>query len=452
VTSYNISGLAAAYAKRGVSPVERVGQALKRLKQLNPLQNAYFLFDRERALTQARDRESRRRQGAPLNSLDGTPTSLKDGLAAIGWPTHRDSVAHRDPKPATEDAHCIARLREAGTAALGKTTMPDFGVRASGYSSQHGVTRNPRNRRFNSCGSSSGTAAAVAEEIDVAAIGTDNLGSVRLPASFCGLLALIPSQDRARHYPLNDPVLAGVPLTCSVEDAAILMNLMSLPDARDVTAREYRPCDYAAALKPRPVAETRIGLLCQLGFGLPSSNEAISPLALAAALLQRAGCRVRKIEPWFDPADLAQAELYYKTRCFAEFAAPHAEKSQAATVMRDWPASVGMRAARKLFDAMSALRRMPERLHSVFTSTDFLVLPFVHIAPVAAELSAPHSESPIEPWANTFLFHLTEQPASAVRRDRERAAGGCWRVAAITVVEQLRGALENPARVDSIRR
>jgi hypothetical protein len=161
---------------------------------------------------------------------------------------------------------------------------------------------------------------------------------------------------------------------------------------------------------------------------------------------------LQEIELSFDRADLAQAELFYKTRCFAEFAAPPAEKREAAMLIRDWTASLVMHAARELFDAMSAMRRMRERLHSVFTSIEFLVLPSVHIAPFAAELLAPNSESPIEPQANTFLFHLTEQPTSAVRRDGERAASRdsnrrsplrrCWRAAAITCS----GALARRAR------
>jgi aspartyl-tRNA(Asn)/glutamyl-tRNA(Gln) amidotransferase subunit A len=460
MTGYHISGLAAAYAKRDLSPVEVVGQALERLEQLNPLLNAYFLVDREGALAQARDSELRWRRGEALSRVDGMPTSVKDGLAAIGWPSYRGSLAHRDPTPASDDAPCIARLREAGAVFLGKTTMPDFGVLASGYSSQHGVTRNPRNRRFNSGGSSSGAAAAVAAEIDVAAIGTDIIGSVRLPASFCGLFGLKPSQGRVPYYPPNDPALAAGPLTRSVEDAAILMNLITLPDARDFTALEYRQCDYVAALK-QPVVGTRVGLLRHLGFGLPSSNEVTSPVARAAALLEHAGCRVQEIELSFDRADLAHAELYYKTRCFAEFAVLPAEKRAAATVIRDWTAAVGTQGARELFDAMSAMRRMRERLHALFTSIDFLVLPTVHIVPFAAELPAPDPQSPFEPWANTFLFNLTEQPASSVPCGVTAAGlpvgiqivgrrfddAGVLRIS--HVLEQLLGPLDYPARVDS---
>jgi aspartyl-tRNA(Asn)/glutamyl-tRNA(Gln) amidotransferase subunit A len=460
MTSHNIRGLAAAYAKGALSPVEVVGTALNRLERLNPLLNAYFLIDREAALAQATESESRWQRNAPRSLVDGMPTSVKDGLAAIGWPSYRGSIALRDPAPATADAPCIARLREAGAVFLGKTTMPDFGILASGYSSQHGVTRNPRNRRFNSGGSSSGAAAAVAAEIDLAAIGTDIVGSVRLPASFCGLFGLKPSQGRVPYYPPNDPALAAGPLTRSVEDAAILMNLITQPDARDFTALEYRRCDYVAALE-QPVAGARVGFLRHLGFGLPSNNEIISPVARAALLLERAGCLVQEIDLEFDSADLAQAEFYYKTRCFAEFALLPPEKREAASVIRDWTTSVSRHGARELFEAMSTMRRMRERVHSLFDSIDFLVLPTVHIAPFAAELPAPDSARPFEPWANTFLFNLTEQPASSVPCGVTAAGlpvgiqivgrrfddAGVLRLS--HVMEQLLGPLEYPTSIDA---
>jgi aspartyl-tRNA(Asn)/glutamyl-tRNA(Gln) amidotransferase subunit A len=460
MTSFNISGLAAAYGKREISPVEVIGQALDRLERLNPRLNAYFLVDREAALRQARDSESRWRRGEQRSLVDGMPTSVKDGLAARGWPSYRGSIAHRDPLVATADAPCIARLRDAGAVFLGKTTMPDFGILASGYSSKHGVTRNPRDPRFNSGGSSSGAAAAVAAQIDVAAMGTDIVGSVRLPASFCGLFGLKPSQGRVPYYPPSDPALAAGPLTRCVEDAAILMSLVTQPDERDFTALEFRECNYLAALK-QPVAGTRVGFVRHLGFGLQASNEIISRVADAASLLERAGCRVQEIELAFDGADLAHAELYYKTRCFAEFAALPPDDREAATVIRHWTTSVGMHGARELFDAMSTMRRMRQRVHSSFKSIEFLILPTVHIAPFAAELPAPDSERPFEPWANTFLFNVTEQPASSVPCGVTAAGlpvgiqivgrrfddAGVLRVS--HALEQLLGPFEYPSKVDS---
>jgi aspartyl-tRNA(Asn)/glutamyl-tRNA(Gln) amidotransferase subunit A len=460
MTSLNILGLAAAYEKRDTSPVDVVRDSLQKLESLNPQINAYYLIDGKSALAQARDSELRWRRGKPRSLVDGMPTSVKDGLAAIGWPSFRGSVAHRDPLAATADAPCIARLREAGAVFLGKTTMPDFGILASGYSSKHGITRNPRDPRFNSGGSSSGAAAAVAAEIDVAAIGTDIVGSVRLPASFCGVFGLKPSQGRVPYHPPNDPALAAGPLTRSVEDAAILMNLITLPDDRDFTALEYRHYDYLAALK-EPLVGARVGLLRDLGFGLQPNSEVIGQVANAATLLQGAGCRLQEIELSFAAADLAQAELYYKTRCFAEFAATPADRREAAAVIRDWTAAVGMRDARELFEAMSAMRRMREQVHSLFKSIDFLVLPTVHIAPFAAELPAPDSGSPFEPWANTFLFNLTEQPASSVPCGMTSAGlpigiqivgrrfddAGVLRLSHL--MEKLLGPLEYPSRIDS---
>jgi aspartyl-tRNA(Asn)/glutamyl-tRNA(Gln) amidotransferase subunit A len=245
-----------------------------------------------------------------------------------------------------------------------------------------------------------------------------------------------------------------------VEDAAILMNLITLPDARDFTALEYRPCDYHAALK-ETTAGLRVGFLGDLGFGLQPSGEVVGQVAHAASLLERAGCRLQEIELSFSAAEFAQAELYYKTRCFAEFVSMPADRREAAAVIRDWTASVGMRDARELFEAMASMRHMRERVHSVFKSIDFLVLPTVHIAPFAAELPAPDSRSPFEPWANTFVFNLTEQPASSVPCGVSSAGlpigiqivgrrfddAGVLRLS--SVLERLTGCLEYPSRIDS---
>ena len=324
--------------------------------------------------------------------------------------------------------------------------MLDFAVLASGCCSQRGVTRNPRHRRFNSSGSSSRAAAAVAAEIDVAAIGTDSVGSVRLPASFCGRLELIPSQGRVPSYRSNNPALASGSLTRSVEDTAILLNLMTLPDAV-CTSFEYRRCDYLAALKQRlwPKHELALhaagALACRPAMR-PSARSHVLHSCWSARHVARKRSSFRSIR---------LISLYYKTRRCTEVAAPPAEKSAAAAPSREWTASLGMHAACDFFDAISSMRRLWKRLHSAFTSIDYLVLPSVHIALFAAELPAPDSESPFEPRANTFLFNLTEQP-SAVRRDGEQAAGRdsnrraplrrCWRAATITCT----GAIARPAR------
>lgn len=408
-----IAALGRAYAGRILSPVEVTRNALDRIARF-PQLNAFYLVDTEGALAQARVSEQRWQAGCPLGPMDGMPTSAKDALLSIGWPSYRGSLAHlAEAGSWTTDAPAIARLREGGAVFLGKTTMPDFGILASGYSSKHGITRNPWQLDLNPGGSSSGAAVAVAAGLNTAAIGTDIVGSVRLPASFCGLFGLKPSQGRVPYYPPNDPALAAGPLTRSVEDAAILMEIVAAPDSRDFTALEFTKIDYRSSALP-PRRGLRIGLVQSLGFGLSPDPEVVRLVTAAAAQLTGLSCTIVPTEISFSSEEFLQSELYYKTRCFAEFMKLPEDRREAATVIRNWTASAAGATARELFDAINAMRRMREKMLALFENIDFLVLPTVHIPAFSAELPARDPSMLFEPWANTFLFNITEQPASSV--------------------------------------
>src|SRR4051794_1832265 len=186
----------------------------------------------ELALEQAQGAEARWRSGSPLSAIDGVPVTLKENIATRGDPAPIGTRANEDATPMPADAPPAARLREAGCVILGKTTMPDYGMLSSGLSSLHGVTRNPWRLDRNTSGSSSGAAAAAAAGYGPLHVGTDIGGSVRLPATHCGLFALKPSLGRV---PIHPPYLGRVagPMTRSVEDAALLMDVLSGADARD---------------------------------------------------------------------------------------------------------------------------------------------------------------------------------------------------------------------------
>ena len=180
--------LLAAYRSRALSPVEVVKGAFERLERINPIINAFYWLDLDRALDAARKSEQRWMRGEPCGLLDGVPTSVKDALPLHESPAFRGSIAYGETRdPDTTDSPSVARMREHGAIVLGKTTMCDFGILASGYSSKHGVTRNPWAPDRNCGGSTSGGSASVAAGINPIVIGTDIVGSIRLPASFCGL-------------------------------------------------------------------------------------------------------------------------------------------------------------------------------------------------------------------------------------------------------------------------
>ncbi|HLX29518.1 MAG TPA: amidase [Casimicrobiaceae bacterium] len=238
------------YRTKRASPVDAVRACLARIDALNPKLNAFCLVDAEGALRFARESEARWAAGAPLGWLDGVPVSIKDLLLTQGWPTLRGSRTVDCDRSWNEDAPAVARLREQGAVILGKTTTPEFGWKPVTDSPLTGITRNPWNQAKTPGGSSGGAAAAVATSMCALAIGTDGGGSIRVPASFTGIFGLKPSFGRVPAWPLSQfGTVAHVgPMTRTVADAALMMNAISRPDARDWFALPYDDRDYGDGL------------------------------------------------------------------------------------------------------------------------------------------------------------------------------------------------------------
>src|SRR5206468_9681093 len=243
--------------------------------------------------------ETRWRAGAPLSALDGVPITIKDNIAVASFATPVGTAAG-DMAPSAYDAPPAARVREAGCVLLGKTTMPDYGMLVSGVSSLHGVTRNPWRLDRNTSGSSSGAGAAAVAGYAPLHLGTDIGGSVRLPAAHCGIFALKPTLGRVPVYPPYMGRVTG-PMTRTVLDAALLMNVISRPDARDFMSLPFEGRDFAASphgLEPRRL---KIGLLADMGVGLPVQREVRAAVDAAATALAGAGCRVESVRSFLTP-------------------------------------------------------------------------------------------------------------------------------------------------------
>jgi aspartyl-tRNA(Asn)/glutamyl-tRNA(Gln) amidotransferase subunit A len=190
------------YRAKQISPVEVTAETLRRLEMYESAVNAFVLYDPETALAMARASEARWLRGEPQGFLDGVPVALKDTVLTKGWPRLLGSRTI-DPKQAwNEDSPATARLRGEGVVFFGKTTTPEFGWKGVTDSPLTGVTRNPWDLERTPGGSSGGSAAAVAAGICPLALGTDAGGSIRIPASFCGIVGLKPTFGRvAVHLP-----------------------------------------------------------------------------------------------------------------------------------------------------------------------------------------------------------------------------------------------------------
>src|SRR5882672_6876188 len=235
--------LAACYAKGELSPVDATRALLERIAAWEPRINAMYRVSAESALEQARASDERWRTGGALSALDGVPLTIKENIYTRGDPSPIGTRASEDAPPQSADAPPAARVREAGCVILGKTTMPDYGMLSSGLSSLHGVTRNPWRLDRNTSGSSSGAGAAAAAGYAPLHLGTDIGGSVRLPATHCGIFALKPSLGRVPVYPPYIGRIAG-PMTRDVASSAAMMNLLSKPDARDFMSLPYEEIDF----------------------------------------------------------------------------------------------------------------------------------------------------------------------------------------------------------------
>jgi aspartyl-tRNA(Asn)/glutamyl-tRNA(Gln) amidotransferase subunit A len=289
--------LAAAYRERSLSPTEVAEAVLGHINDYGPAINAFAHLDPGETLRQAALSSERWAKGAPLGPLDGVPVSIKDLLLTKEWPTRFGSKTTAANGPWTEDAPCVARLREGGAVFIGKTTTSEFGGSGFPWSPLTGLTRNPCDPG-RACGASSaGAGAATAAGFGALAMATDGMGSIRIPASFNGVFGMKPTFGLVPAYPygLAADLSSVGPMTRSVADAALALNVVTQPDIRDWTALPYTPMDYVQALEC-DLSGLRVALSMTMGFA-----EVDQPVAdavnRAAWLLEKCGAKVVEIDP-----------------------------------------------------------------------------------------------------------------------------------------------------------
>ncbi len=248
-----------AYRRRALSPVQVADAVLTHIERCEPQLHASYLLRPELALQQARASEQRWLRNAPCGPLDGVPVTIKENIATAGDPVPLGTAATR-LVPATVDAPPAERLREAGAVMVCKTTMPDYGMLSSGLSSFHPLARNPWAPTKTPGGSSAGAGAAAAAGYGPLHLGTDIGGSIRLPAGWCGVFGLKPSLGRV---PIDPPYTgrAAGPMTRSVAYAALMMQALSQPDARDSMSLPFQDIAWSQFEDgPERLRGLRIGL------------------------------------------------------------------------------------------------------------------------------------------------------------------------------------------------
>jgi aspartyl-tRNA(Asn)/glutamyl-tRNA(Gln) amidotransferase subunit A len=424
LAGYAATELVAAYASGSLSPVQVTDAVLDRIERLDPEVNAYCLVDAGSARAQARDSEERWRRKEPRGLLDGVPVSIKDLLLTKGWPTLRGSLSVDPDQPWQEDAPCVARMREHGAVFVGKTTTPEFGWKGVTDNPLTGVTRNPWDPTRTSGGSSGGSAAAVALGLAPLSVGTDGGGSVRIPAAFCGIVGLKPTYGRIPLYPASPfgTLAHAGPMTRTVADAALMMDVLAGPDPRDWSALAPHPDSFRAALEPAPgqdgggVRGLRVAYSPTLA-GAPVDPEVAARVRHAVGLLAELGAEVEEADPGF--ADPVQA---YHTLWFSG-AAKVVEHLTPQQMQRLDP---GLREVCEQGAAMSALdylgavdarMALGVRMGKFHQTYDLLVTPTLPVPAFEAgeEVAKGSGHERWTGWTPfTYPFNLTQQPAATV--------------------------------------
>ncbi len=409
--------VAAQYAGGGLSPVDVTRECLSRIEAWEPRLNAMYRVDREGALASAKAAESRWRAKQPLSPLDGVPVTIKENIYTRGDPAPIGTLANEDAAPQPADSPPASRLREAGCVILGKTTMPDFGMLSSGLSSIHGVTRNPWNTARNTSGSSSGAGAAAAAGYAPLHLGTDIGGSVRLPATHCGIFALKPSLGRVPVYPPYIGRVTG-PMTRGVAASAALMNVLSKPDARDHMSLPFEEFDFLKGIEKRDLKNLKIGFLPDMKVGLPVHAEVAAAAAAAAKALAAAGAIVEPVAPFLTEELLDGMCRFFEARSYNDYCLlPPAKQAKVLPFIAEWSTWRAQNfTGREVMAAYNAYVMIREATVRACQPYDFVLSPTSPILPYEAELPAPGNDphNAMPHIAFTVPYNMSEQPAASL--------------------------------------
>ena len=410
--------LAAAIARRKVSPVEVVDAVLDRIARLKDL-NAWCRLDADGVRRAARAAERAvGKRGAKLGPLHGVPFGVKDLVTTKGMVTTFGTPLYRDNVPA-EDAPSVARLKVAGAILLGKTNTPTFGWVGVTDNLLFGPTRNPWSRAHTPGGSSGGAGAAVAAGQGPLHVGTDGGGSIRKPAAWCGVFGLKPTYGRVALHPHGAAwsLSHAGPMTRTVKDAALMLRAMAGPDERDQYSLPDDGTNYVKALGGS-LEGLRVAYSATLGIAPAVDPEIAAACAKAAHLLRRAGCRVDDVEPkWPSPYECWRDTFYggIATRLLPYLDRKSEIDPGLLSIVEEVKGWAPTRYVQAWFDRLAWLQHARE----FFGKYDLLLSPAVACAPLrigelfATEIAGKKVGREAGS-AFTFVFNMTGQPAASV--------------------------------------
>jgi aspartyl-tRNA(Asn)/glutamyl-tRNA(Gln) amidotransferase subunit A len=290
-----LAELRAGIAAGTTKAVELASSYYERIERKNPRLNIYLSLTKERAFAQAACIDDAAAKGDPLPPLAGIPMGIKDVLVVQGAPATAGSKILEGYRP-PYDATAVSRLEAAGAVLLGKLNCDEFAMGSSTENSAYGPVRNPVDTERVPGGSSGGSAAAVASNLAVATLGSDTGGSIRQPASFCGVVGVLPTYGRVSRYGLiayASSLDRVGPFASNVRDAATLLGVIAGHDPHDATSSPAPVADYAAE-SDKPAEGLRIGVPAEY-FAEGLDPEVRTAIEVGIAALEKAGCEIKPV-------------------------------------------------------------------------------------------------------------------------------------------------------------
>lgn len=412
VLNQTVADILVAYKTRDLSPVAVMEACLAQVENLNPDLNAFVLTAPETARQQAAESEKRWQQGKPHGALDGIPVTIKDWFHVAGWPTRQGSLTS-SAIPQDIDAPAVAALKQAGGIIIGKTTLPEFGHKGVTDSPLSGVTRNPWNADKTSGGSSGGAAVAAATGMGLLHLGSDAGGSVRIPASFCGVVGFKPSYGVVPSWPpsLFSTLSALGPITRSVGDAAVMMECLTTPDPRDWHALPDRISGWQQALS-EPPAGLKTGYITGLNdvpvqAGVQKAVEKAARVLSSLGTVTELHLDIPTLVDTFNAHWMAVAH-------WMGARVPEQDKSKMDPRLQHWMTRGRNLALADYLDAERERMTIGEKINALFQTYDVLVMPTTAMTAFDAGQDMPVLPNG-EKWDDwtpyTYMANLSKCPA-----------------------------------------
>ena len=402
-----------------VSPVTIVEQALARIEKLNPVLNAIVTLN-PRALDDARELERRLAEGEDIGALAGVPVGIKDVTPVAGLRTTYGSPIYRDHVP-NDDALIVERFRRAGAIIIGKTNTPEFAAGGNTWNDVFGRTRNPWNPEKSAGGSTGGGAVGLVTGMIAIAEGTDLGGSLRIPASFCGIVGLRPSPGLVPTDPADwvwDTLQVSGPMARTAADVALALQAIAGESERSPIGQRADGRDFVGAVRRGANDPLRIADCPDIAkIGIDASVEAAC--RAAAVGLRSAGCTVDEID--FDLSYARDAFLALRGEWFVAWMYERLERIEEFGVNVRNNTRSGLEASpRDLGAAHHARGRVWRQFQELFTKYDHLLTPTMCVSPFPVEQNYPETvagrkmKTYVDWLAPTFLLSMSGLPIVSV--------------------------------------